>query len=51
MNLSSNGEEEEEEEDGRPHNIGDLRPPLECDYVIDVFEREGINLLAAGSHR
>ena len=49
MGLSSSGEEEQGDRD--PHHIGDLRPLLECDYVIDVFEREGINLLAAGSHR
>ena len=47
LNLSSN----EEEDDRRgPHHLGDLRPLLECDYAIDVFEHGGINLLAAGSH-
>ena len=31
--------------------FGDLRPPLDCEYVINILPQQGGSILAAGSHR
>jgi WD40 repeat protein len=44
--LSSAGDEE----DPPPTLLGDIRPLLSCDYVIDVFRSGGSYAVAAGSN-
>lgn len=34
----------------RPDVFGDLRPKLQCDYVIDVFREHGQPYIVTGSH-
>ena len=37
----------------RPQGFGDLRPQLECEYIVDVIPSfdSGETILGAGSHR
>ena len=34
-----------------PNHLGDLRPAVPCEYVIDVFHSGPEHIVACGSHR
>ena len=38
-------------DDTPPIHFGDLRPVLQCDYVIDVVQISDKNLIATGTHK
>ena len=51
--LSEGAPEGEEDDDEGPPSLafGDIRPLLECEYVVDVLPAGNSGLVCAGSHR